>query len=307
MPEHSDLFEELQSLATEQRNPNSTHIDTASTEEILRVINTEDHLVPIAVRRELPQIAEAVEHVVEAFENGGRLFYVGAGTSGRLGVVDASECPPTFGTDPERVQGIIAGGKEAVFRSQEGAEDVPADGAQALDEHGVTADDVVCGITSSGRTPFVVGAVEHARDVIGCPTLFVTTVPRDELDVAPHVPICPVVGPEVVMGSTRMKSGTAQKLVLNMITTAAMVRLGKVYENMMVDLQRTSEKLVERGLRTVMMVTGVDYDAADAVLDRCDGHVKTAIVMILADVEVDEARRRLDATDEFVRPAIEKE
>ena len=309
MPDHSDLFEELQTLATEQRNPNSTHIDTASTEEILRVINTEDHLVPIAVRRELPRIAEAVNTVVESFENGGRLFYVGAGTSGRLGVVDASECPPTFGTNPERVQGIIAGGKEAVFRSQEGAEDVPEAGAQALDEHGVTENDVVCGITSSGRTPFVVGAVEHARDVIGAPTLFVTTVPHDELDVDPDVAICPVVGPEVVMGSTRMKSGTAQKLVLNMITTAAMVRLGKVYENMMVDLQRTSEKLVERGIRTVMMVTGVEYDEADDVLDRCNGHVKTAIVMILADVDVDadEARRRLDATDGFVRPAIEKE
>jgi N-acetylmuramic acid 6-phosphate etherase len=230
---------------------------------------------------------------------------VGAGTSGRLGVVDASECPPTFGTDPERVQGIIAGGREAVFRSQEGAEDVPERGAQALKSQGVTENDVVCGIASSGRTPFVVGAVEHARDAIGCPTLFVTTIPREELDVDPDVAICPVVGPEVIMGSTRMKSGTAQKLVLNMITTAAMVRLGKVYENMMVDLRRTSEKLVERGIRTVMMVTGVDYDAADAVLTRCDGHVKTALVMILADVEVDEARRRLEATDGFVRPAIE--
>jgi len=306
MSEHSALFDELQSLATEQRNPNSTHIDTASTEEILRVINTEDHLVPIAVRRELPEIAAAVEHVVEAFENDGRLFYVGAGTSGRLGVVDASECPPTFGTDPEMVQGIIAGGKEAVFRSQEGAEDIPEEGARALEDRGVTEDDVVCGIASSGRTPFVVGAVEHARDEIGCPTLFVTTVPRDELDVDPDVAICPVVGPEVIMGSTRMKSGTAQKLVLNMITTAAMVRLGKVYENMMVDLQRTSEKLVERGIRTVMMVTGLDYDAADAVLDACDGHVKTAIVMTLADVDVEEARRRLEETDGFVRPAIEE-
>jgi N-acetylmuramic acid 6-phosphate etherase len=166
---------------------------------------------------------------------------------------------------------------------------------------------VVCGLTSSGRTPFVVGAVEHARDEIGASTLFVTTIPRENLDVEPDVAICPVVGPEVIMGSTRMKSGTAQKLVLNMITTAAMVRLGKVYENMMVDLQRTSEKLVERGIRTVMMVTGVDYDEADTVLDRCDGHVKTAIVMILADVDVDEARRRLEATDGFVRPAIEGE
>jgi N-acetylmuramic acid 6-phosphate etherase len=307
MSEHPSLFEQLQNLATEQQNPHSTHIDTAAVEEILRVINTEDHKVPIAVRRELPYVAEAVKIVVDAFKNDGRLFYVGAGTSGRLGVVDASECPPTFGTDPEMVQGIIAGGQEAVFRSQEGAEDVPAAGADALEEHGVTENDVVCGIASSGRTPFVVGAVEHARDEIGCPTLFVTTVPRDELDVEPDVAICPVVGPEVIMGSTRMKSGTAQKLVLNMITTASMVRLGKVYENKMVDLQRTSEKLVERGIRTVMMVTGVDYERADAVLDRCDGHVKTAIVMILADVDVEEAKRRLEKTDGFVRPAIEKE
>ena len=307
MPDHPPLFEQLQDLATEQKNPHSTHIDTASVEEILRVINTEDHLVPIAVRRELPHVAEAVKIVVEAFQNDGRLFYVGAGTSGRLGIVDASECPPTFGTDPEMVQGIIAGGKKAVFRSQEGAEDVPAAGAGALEDHGVTENDVVCGIASSGRTPFVVGAVEHARDALGCPTLFVTTIPREELDVAPDVAICPVVGPEVIMGSTRMKSGTAQKLVLNMITTASMVRLGKVYENMMVDLRRTSDKLVERGIRTVMMVTGVDYDDADAILDRCDGHVKTAIVMILADVDVAEAQRRLDAADGFVRPAIEKD
>ena len=270
MPEPSSLFDELQDLATEQQNPHSTHIDTASVEEILRVINTEDHKVPIAVRQELPQVAEAVKIVVEAFKNDGRLFYVGAGTSGRLGVVDASECPPTFGTDPERVQGIIAGGREAVFRSQEGAEDVPERGAQALKSQGVTENDVVCGIASSGRTPFVVGAVEHARDAIGCPTLFVTTIPREDLDVEPDVAICPVVGPEVIMGST-------------------------------------SEKLVERGIRTVMMVTGVEYETADAVLDRCDGHVKTAIVMILADVEVEAARRRLEETDGFVRPAIEME
>ena len=305
MSDSSSLFAELQALATEQRNPHSTHIDTAPTREILRVINTEDHRVPIAVRREIPHIESAVEIVVRAFKNDGRLFYVGAGTSGRLGVVDASECPPTFGTDPERVQGIIAGGNEAVFRSQEGAEDVPEAGAAALEEYGVTANDVVCGIASSGRTPYVVGAVEHARDAIGCPTLFVTTVPRDELDVNPDVAICPVVGPEVIMGSTRMKSGTAQKLVLNMLTTASMVRLGKVYENMMVDLQRTSEKLVERAHRTVMMVTGVEYDTARSLLDRADGHVKTAVVMELADVDAEEARRRLEAADGFVRPAIE--
>ncbi|NBB72479.1 MAG: N-acetylmuramic acid 6-phosphate etherase, partial [Bacteroidetes bacterium] len=194
---------------------------------------------------------------------------------------------------------------EAVFRSKEGAEDIEEDGAQALREIGVTEQDVVCGIASSGRTPYVIGAVNYARE-LGCATLFVSTVPRDELDVEVDVKICPVVGPEVVMGSTRMKSGTAQKLVLNMITTASMIRMGKVYKNMMVDLQRTSQKLVERANRTVMMVTGVDYDTATRTLDRCDGHVKTAIVMLLADVDAADARRRLAVHDGFVRPAIEE-
>ena len=300
----SALFEQLQTLATEQRNPRSEHIDTASIPEILEIINTEDHRVPIAVREELPYVAEAVRHVVTAFKNGARLFYVGAGTSGRLGVVDASEIPPTFGADPELVQGVIAGGREAVFRSKEGAEDIEEDGAQALREAGVTEQDVVCGIASSGRTPYVIGAVNYARS-LGCATLFVSTVPRDELDVEVDVKICPAVGPEVVMGATRMKSGTAQKLVLNMITTAAMIRMGTVYKNMMVDLQRTSQKLVERANRTVMMVTGVDYETATQTLDQCDGHVKTAIVMLLADVDAGEARRRLAAHDGFVRPAIE--
>jgi len=304
MPDRSALFEQLQTLATEQRNPHSQHIDTASTREILRVINIEDHRVPIAVRREIPHIAEAVDLVVEAFNSEGRLFYVGAGTSGRLGVVDASECPPTFGTDPAQVQGVIAGGRDAVFESQEGAEDVPEAGARALRDRGVTERDVVCGIASSGRTPYVVGAVEHAHS-IGAATLFVTTIPRAEFKVAVDVAICPAVGPEVVMGSTRMKSGTAQKLVLNMITTAAMVRMGKVYENMMVDLQRTSEKLVERAHRTVMMVTGLDYDDAVAAVDAANGHVKTAIVMVLAGVDAEAARRRLDAADGFVRPAVQ--
>lgn len=305
MSSRSALFEQLQQLATEQRNPLSSHIDTASVREILRVINIEDHRVPIAVRQEIPHIAEAVEIVVDAFDAGGRLFYVGAGTSGRLGVVDASEIPPTFGTDPSQVQGIIAGGRIAVFESQEGAEDVAADGAAILEEHGVTSDDVVCGIASSGRTPYVVGAVEHAKNEIGARTLFVTTIPRADFEVDVNVAICPVVGPEVVMGSTRMKSGTAQKLVLNMITTAAMVRRGKVYENMMVDLQRTSEKLVERAHRTVMMVTGLDYEEAVAVVDAAEGHVKTAIVMVLADVDAEAARRRLEMADGFVRRAIE--
>ena len=304
-PDPSTLFDELQSLATEQRNPRSEHIDMASIPEILEIINTEDHRVPIAVREELPHIAAAVKHVVTAFKSDARLFYVGAGTSGRLGILDASEIPPTFGADAELVQGFIAGGRQAVFRSQEGAEDVEEDGARTLREAGVTERDVVCGIASSGRTPYVIGAVNYARE-LGCATLFLSTVPRDQLSVDADVKICPVVGPEVVMGSTRMKSGTAQKLVLNMITTAAMIRMGTVYKNMMVDLQRTSQKLVERANRTVMMVTGVDYETATHTLDRCEGHVKTAIVMLLADVDADDARQRLDAHDGFVRPAIEE-
>ncbi len=305
MADSSALFDQLQSLATEQRNPRSEHIDMASVRDILEIINTEDHRVPIAVREELSHVAEAVEHVVTAFKNDARLFYVGAGTSGRLGILDASEIPPTFGADPELVQGLIAGGRQAVFRSQEGAEDIEADGAQALREAGVTEHDVVCGIASSGRTPYVVGAVNHARE-LGCATIFLSTVPREQLNVEVDVTICPVVGPEVVMGSTRMKSGTAQKLVLNMITTAAMIRMGTVYKNMMVDLQRTSQKLVERANRTVMMVTGVDYETATRTLDRCEGHVKTALVMLLAEVDATEARRRLAAHDGFVRPAIEE-
>ncbi len=278
-------------------------IDTASVREILEIINFEDHHVPLVVREELPYIAQAVEIVVEAFQQGGRLFYVGAGTSGRLGILDASECPPTFGTPPELVQGLIAGGPQAVFRSQEGAEDIEENGVRALQEAGVAPPDVVCGIAASRRTPFVVGAVKYARE-IGCKTLYVTCNPRSQFNLAVDVAICPVVGPEVIMGSTRMKSGTAQKLVLNMITTASMVRLGKVYENMMVDLQMTSLKLVERSKRTVMTVTGLDYEAASRVLEKAGGHVKTALVMTLADVSAKEARQRLENAKGFVRPAI---
>ena len=303
MPEPA-LFAQLQALATEQRNPHSMRIDTASVREILDIISTEDHKVPIAVREEIPYIEQAVEVVVDAFRQGGRLFYVGAGTSGRLGILDAAECPPTFGTPPEMVQGLIAGGREAVFRSQEGAEDLEANGRDALVEADVRPPDVVCGIAASRRTPYVVGAVKHAR-AVGCKTLFVTCNPREEFDLDVDVAICPVVGPEVVMGSTRMKSGTAQKLVLNMLSTAAMIRIGKVYENMMIDLQMSNAKLVERSKRIVMTVTGLDYEAATEVLEAAGGHVKTALVMTLADVSADEAAHRLEQANGFVRPAIE--
>ena len=298
------LFDQLQSLVTEQRNPRSMNIDKASVEEILTIINTEDHSVPHAVAQELPYIAQAVEIVTAALENGGRLFYVGAGTSGRLGILDASECPPTFGTSPEIIQGIIAGGKEAVFRAQEGAEDVASHGADALYSAGVRPQDVVCGIAASRRTPFVVGAMAEARR-IGCKTLFLTCNPRSTFDVEVDVAICVVVGPEVIMGSTRMKSGTAQKLVLNMITTASMIRLGKVYQNMMVDLQMTAEKLTQRSRRTVMTVTGLSYDEATEALAAANGHVKTALVMILSSVSREEAITRLEKSGGFVRGALE--
>lgn len=298
-----NVFAEIQNLITEARNPATMDIDCKSVEEILRLINAEDKKVPLAVEREIPYIAQAVEIVVQAFRAGGRLFYIGAGTSGRLGVLDASEIPPTFGAPPEMVQGIIAGGYKALVRAQEGAEDRRERGGEDLVRRGFTSNDVACGIAASRRTPYVLGAMEKARQ-IGGKTLYVTCTPREELNFPVDVAICPVVGPEVVMGSTRMKAGTATKLVLNMITTTAMIRLGKVYGNMMVDLQMTSRKLEERSKRTVMMVTGVSYEEAEAVLEKAGGHVKTALVMILGGVDADEARRRLQRADGFVRQAL---
>ena len=300
----SALFEELRELATEQHNPRASSIDTASIEEILHLINIEDHEVPIAVRREIPYIAEAVRLIGKAFEEGGRLLYIGAGTSGRLGVLDASECPPTFGTDPEMVQGLVAGGRAAVFRSQEGVEDARIGGVEMLKAVEAGPPDIVCGIAASRRTPYVVGAVEHARE-IGCRTLFLTCTPRAEFDLEVDAAICPVVGPEVLMGSTRMKSGTAQKMVLNMLTTTSMIRRGKVYRGRMVDLEATNQKLTERSRRTVMTVTGLGYKAAKDLLNKADGHVKTALVMSLAGVSAKEAQRRLERASGFVRPAIE--
>ncbi len=300
------LFDQIKALDTEQRNPASMSIDTATVREALEIINTADHLVPIAVRREMPYIEQAVHFIVEAFRKGGRLIYAGAGTSGRLGVVDASECPPTFGTPHEMVQGLIAGGPDAIYQAQEGAEDYEENGAQALREIDVQPDDVVCGIAASSRTPYVVGAVKYARS-LGCKTLFITTVRRAQFKHEVDVAICPYVGPEVIMGSTRMKSGTAQKLVLNMLTTASMLQLGKVYENMMIDLQMTNKKLVERSKRIVMTVTGVDYAEATDVLAQAGGHVKSALVMLLAGVDFEAAQTRLSRASGFVRPAIQGE
>jgi N-acetylmuramic acid 6-phosphate etherase len=304
----SRLFHEIAGLPTEQNNPATARIDVAPVEEILRLINDNDALVPAAVREELPAIAAAVECTVERFQRGGRLIYVGAGTSGRLGIVDASECPPTYGVSPDMVQAVIAGGREAVFAAQEGAEDKRESGAEEIQKLRVGESDVVCGVTASGRTPFVLGALDEAR-ARGAATILVTTSTREklrELQITADYVICPNVGAEVIMGSTRMKSGTAQKLVLNMLTTASMIRLGKTYGNVMVDLQMTNAKLVERAKRIVMDITGESYDEASRALEAAGGHVKTALVMILAPCDAAEARARLERAQGFVRRAIEE-
>jgi N-acetylmuramic acid 6-phosphate etherase len=306
------LFHQLGKLSTEQRNPLSMDIDARSITEILTIINNEDKKIAEAVETQIPYIARAVELTVKAFLNGGRLIYVGAGTSGRVGVVDASECPPTFGVPFEMVQGIIAGGEGAMFRAVEGAEDSSDGGLKVMDEKEVGPNDVVCGIAASMRTPFVIAAVKRAKER-GASTLYVTTNPRKNLTLPEYehlaealdVAICAEVGPEVVMGSTRMKSGTAQKLILNMITTTAMIRLGKIYENMMIDLQMTNKKLVERAKKIVMTITGIGYDEAERYLNDAGGHVKTALVMIKAQVTFDEATARLKKANGFVRYAIE--
>jgi N-acetylmuramic acid 6-phosphate etherase len=307
-----ELFQQLQKLSTEQRNHNSMDIDARSITDILTIINNDDKLVALAVETQIPYIAQAVELVVKGFLNGGRLLYFGAGTSGRVGVVDASECPPTYGVPFEMVQGMIAGGEGAMFRAVEGAEDKPEGGAADVDKKDVGPNDVVCGIAASMRTPYVIGAVKRAKER-GAKTLYVTTNPRSNLALPEYkhladaldVAICAVVGPEIIMGSTRMKSGTAQKLILNMITTTAMIRLGKVYENMMIDLQMTNKKLVERAKKIVMTITGVDYTTAEHALFDAKGHVKTALVMIKANVGYEEATQRLERASGFVRAAIE--
>ncbi len=289
-------------------------IDACSVTEILAIINADDQKVAAIVGKEIPYIAQAVELIVAAFKKGGRLIYVGAGTSGRLGVIDASECPPTFGVSPEMVQGIIAGGDAAMFRSQEGAEDKEENGAKAINEKNVSDKDVVFGLAASMRTPFVIGAVKQAKK-LGAKTVYLTTNPRSklssdefsELSQTIDIAICPEVGPEIIMGSTRMKSATAQKMILTMVTTTAMIRLGKVYENMMIDLQMTNLKLKERAKRIVMTITGVDYETALNYLEKANGHVKTALVMIKANVGKEEAKRRLEQADGFVRTAIKGE
>ncbi|HED07255.1 MAG TPA: N-acetylmuramic acid 6-phosphate etherase [Ignavibacteria bacterium] len=299
-----NLFDELKNLPTEKRNNNSMNIDVASTSEILKIINEEDKTIPFAIEKELPYIEKTVDIIVHSLKNGGRLLYFGAGTSGRLGVLDAVECPPTFGTPDGLIEGFIAGGKEAMFKAQEGAEDFEENGSLAVDKASVTNKDVVCGIAASRRTPYAIGAVKRGKE-LGASTIFITCNPRDQFNIKEvDVAICPYVGPEVIMGSTRMKSGTAQKLILNMLTTASMIKLGKVYENMMIDLQMTNQKLVERSKKIVMTITGISYKEAEEYLQKADGHVKTALVMILAKVNYKEAKQRLEKADGFVRGTI---
>lgn len=282
---------------TEQRNPRSRRIDVLSPLEIVDLINAEDRTVAEAVGAEREAVARALELAVEALRRGGRLIYVGAGTSGRLGVLDAAEMPPTFGADPERVQGIIAGGYGALVRSREGAEDDPADGAAAVDEREVGPDDFVLGIATSGTTPFVHGALARARERGARTGFLLCTPPDDELRRTHDVVIAPLVGPEVVTGSTRMKAGTATKMVLNTISTGAMVLLGKVYGNLMVDLQVTCEKLRDRGERILMETLDLDRSGAADLLERAGGHVKTALVMERRDVSRERAGELLEAAD----------
>ena len=284
----------LENLLTEQANPASARIDAVPTEEALRIINGEDRKVAEAVEREIPAIARAVDAIVAAFERGGRLFYIGAGTSGRLGVLDASEIPPTFSAPASMVQGIIAGGETALSRATETTEDDPAIGVRDLTARGFTASDVLVGIAASGRTPYVLGAMAEARR-LGAVTVGISCTPESELAHAVDIAITPLVGPEVVAGSTRMKAGTAQKLVLNMLSTGAFVRLGYVYGNLMVNVQPKNRKLVDRACRIVAQAAAVTYQQAGKLLEQSGDNVRVAIVMARRGIDRQEAERRLAA------------
>jgi len=293
----------LDRLLTEAVNTATVDIDTRSSLEIVQLINAEDAKVAEAVKAELPNIAHAVDIIVEHMQHGGRLFYFGAGTSGRLGVLDASEMPPTYSVPPDLVRGIICGGPQALTSSVEKLEDDPTLGEHDVVEVGVTAKDVVVGIAASGRTPYVIGALKKAKEV-GAATIALACNRPSEIGAIADIEIAPLVGPEVVAGSTRMKAGTAQKMVLNMLSTATMIRLGKTYGNLMVDVRGTSSKLRDRSRRIVQQVTGVSADEAVTTLEAADYEVKTALVMILAHVDAATARQRLAQAGGFVRRAI---
>jgi N-acetylmuramic acid 6-phosphate etherase len=298
------LLSELDQLVSEERNPRSLSIDAMSSLEIVQLMNDEDRRVAEAVGKTLPQIAQAVDAIVAAFGKGGRLIYIGAGTSGRLGVLDASECPPTFGVPYDMVVGLMAGGPEALFKAKEGAEDDVAAGAGDLAGVDLTKNDVVVGIAVSGRTPYVLGALDYAKR-IGAATVGLTCNPDSAIARAVDISIAPVVGPEVVTGSTRLKSGTAQKLVLNMLSTASMVRIGKTYQNLMVDMHASNEKLVARAIRIVMQATECSPDVAEGALARTGNDVKLAILTILTGKPPDDARAALDEAGGFLRRAVQ--
>jgi len=298
-------LENLQELITERRNDSARDLDRLSTRGIVQLMNDEDKKVPYAVGRILDQVSEAVELIVAALEKGGRLFYFGAGTSGRLGILDASECPPTFGTDPELVQGVIAGGPSAMIRAVEGAEDSAELGEEDVRGHGVTERDVVVGIAASGRTPYVIGVLKEAQ-AIGARTIAVSCNQPSFINKGVDVAINVVVGPEVLTGSTRLKAGSAQKLVLNMLTTATMIKLGKVYGNLMVNVQATNQKLRERVKRIVMEVTGVGYAEAERLAELAKGDAKTAILMKLTGASREEATRLLNLANGRIREALQK-
>ncbi|MDI6401808.1 N-acetylmuramic acid 6-phosphate etherase, partial [Balneolaceae bacterium ANBcel3] len=303
LPYTSDrkLYEKLNHLDTEQRNPESWNIDLADPEEIVRIMNGQDRLVAECVALKSKEIAVAIDRAATALSRGGRIIYVGAGTSGRLGVIDAAECPPTFGTDPGQVVACIAGGPEAVFQAQEGVEDRPEEGMRDMSIIKVTDKDIICGLAASGRTPYVLGALEEASRC-GAETVMVCCVGQKQLDasVKAGLIIDIPVGPEVIMGSTRLKSATAQKMVCNMITTGAMIRLGKIYENVMVDLMLTNEKLVQRAIRILSMLTGLEYNEARAALEKADGNVKTVMVMVKAGVSAEKAKSLLSEHEGFI-------
>jgi N-acetylmuramic acid 6-phosphate etherase len=293
----------LENLLTEQPNPASASIDSMSTEEALHVINAEDRKIAEAVGREIPAIARAVDTVVAAFRRGGRLFYIGAGTSGRLGVLDASECAPTFSAPPEMVQGIIAGGEAALSRAAEASEDDPAMGVRDLLTKGFAAGDVLVGIAASGRTPYVLGAVAHAKRM-GAMTIGISCTPNSELSRAVDIAITPLVGPEVIAGSTRMKAGTAQKMTLNMLTTCAFIRLGYVYGNLMVNVQPRNAKLVDRAQRIIAAAAGVTRERAAELLAAAGNDVRAAILMGKSGMGRDEAARRLAAAGGRIAEAL---
>ena len=293
----------LGKLTTESRNQNTLDIDKVSTIEMLNKINEEDKKVAIAVEKEIPQIANAIDRTVERMQNGGRLIYIGAGTSGRLGILDASECPPTYGVSEELVQGVIAGGTEAIFRAQEGAEDSKELAVKDLKERNLNENDVVVGIAASGRTPYVIGGLEYANE-IGALTVSVTCNKDSEVSKCAKISIAPVVGPEVVTGSTRLKSGTAQKLVLNMLSTGSMIKLGKVYGNLMVDVQTTNEKLVERAKKIVSEATGLNIEESTKVLNETNFDVKLAIFMVLSNLDKEEAKSKLDEAKGYIAKAL---